>query len=101
MGASGVKAANMGLKDELVVLNDPDEEEEEDEDEEDLVDPQDVLKEECSQKSECVALQEELNRCNERVAGKSNTTEDCAQELYDFVHCVDHCVAHTLFSKLK
>ena len=56
-------------------------------------DPQDVLKEECALKKECVKLQEELDRCTERVNSRTNTSETCAQELYDFLHCVDHCVS--------
>ena len=56
-------------------------------------DPQDTLKEECALKKECVKLQEELDRCTERVNSRTNTSETCAQELYDFVHCVDHCVS--------
>ena len=55
-------------------------------------DPQDTLKEQCAQRKECVALQEELDRCTERVTSKTKTSETCAQELYDFIHCVDHCV---------
>ena len=38
-------------------------------------------------------MKEELDRCTERVEGKENTTETCEQELYDFIHCVDHCVS--------
>ena len=33
----------------------------------------------------------------ERVEGKENTTETCEQELYDFIHCVDHCVSCAKF----
>merc|ERR1712150_95544 len=100
MGIHLKTSKTMGLQDELVIATDPEEEqveeEEEDEDEEDLVDPQDTLKEECAQNAHCVALHEELERCNERVQSKENTEETCAQELYDFIHCVDHCVSKTL-----
>ena len=58
-----------------------------------MVDPQDELKEKCGQLPMCAKLQEVLGTCNERVESKSNTTEDCNQELFDFVHCVDHCVS--------
>jgi len=98
----------MGLKDELAVLNDPDdeveepEEEEEDEEEPEADDPQETLKESCQNKASCVAMKEVLDRCTERVEGKENTSETCEQELYDFIHCVDHCVEHSgLWSKLK
>lgn len=65
------------------------------EQEEDLVDPQDELKESCGERHECVELREILDECTERVESRSNTTETCTQELFDFVHCVDHCVSHT------
>jgi len=74
---------------------------EEDDDEEDPEDPQETLKESCQEKPACVAMKEELERCTERVEGKAKTTETCEQELYDFIHCVDHCVSHSLWSKLK
>lgn len=34
-----------------------------------------------------------MDECTERVNSKSNTTETCVQELFDFLHCVDHCVS--------
>ncbi|XP_078039017.1 ubiquinol-cytochrome c reductase 11 kDa subunit [Augochlora pura] len=70
-------------------------------DEAELVDPQKVLKEKCSQKPTCTSLQEKLNTCNDRVNSRSKTEETCLEELIDYVECVDHCVAETLFSKLK
>ncbi|XP_002737367.1 cytochrome b-c1 complex subunit 6, mitochondrial-like [Saccoglossus kowalevskii] len=93
----------MAFGDEKHIENDPPEEEEEedDEDEEDIPDPIDVKREECSSLSECQKLKTELEVCNERVNSRSNTEETCTQELYDFFHCTDHCVAKTLFSKLK
>lgn len=68
-------------------------------DDEDLVDPHDTLKEECSPK--CSSFKEKLDQCNERVNSRSQTAETCVEELFDFVHCIDHCVAKTLFTKLK
>ncbi|XP_073969985.1 cytochrome b-c1 complex subunit 6, mitochondrial-like [Rhodnius prolixus] len=68
-------------------------------DDEELVDPQETLKEECRPK--CSSYKEKLEQCNERVSSRSQTAETCMEELFDFVHCVDHCVAKTLFSKLK
>ncbi|BFZ02385.1 hypothetical protein BsWGS_05424 [Bradybaena similaris] len=76
-------------------------EEEEEEEEEELIDPQTALRESCSQKKECAKLKLRLETCNERVEGEEKTTETCMEELIDFMHCVDHCVAETLFSKLK
>lgn len=37
----------------------------------------------------CSKYKNELDACTERVGAKSNTTETCEQELYDFVHCRD------------
>ena len=51
-------------------------------------------------KDKCAKLQEELDRCTERVNSRSNTAETCAQELYDFVHCVDYCVSAFRFPVL-
>ena len=64
------------------------------EEEEELVDYQEVLKEKCAALPGCSKLQEELESCNDRVSSRSNTTEECTQELFDFLHCVDHCVSH-------
>ncbi|XP_029662084.1 cytochrome b-c1 complex subunit 6, mitochondrial [Formica exsecta] len=69
--------------------------------EEELVDPQKVLREQCSQEVKCSNFQEKLTTCNNRVNSRSNTEETCLEELLDYVQCVDHCVAKTLFSKLK
>ncbi|ESN95026.1 hypothetical protein HELRODRAFT_114981 [Helobdella robusta] len=60
--------------------------------EKELVDPMNPLKEECSQSSHCLHLKDELDRCTERVTSRTKTTETCTQELFDFIHCVDHCV---------
>lgn len=62
----------------------------EEEEEEELVDPLDTLKEKCSQKESCSAFHNKLEECNNRVNSRQNTAETCAEELFDFVHCVDH-----------
>ncbi|KAH8237997.1 hypothetical protein KR032_010561 [Drosophila birchii] len=72
-----------------------------DDEEEELVDPMDTLREKCQEKKHIEALYNEYQECNDRVNGKSNTTETCEQEMFDFVSELDHCVAKTLFSKLK
>lgn len=58
-----------------------------------LVDHQEVLREKCAELASCSKLQEVLDACNERVSAKSSTSEDCQEELFDFVHCVEHCVS--------
>lgn len=74
----------------------------EEEEEEDLVDPQGVLRDECIEKNaKCQELKDILDKCNERVAVNPAIEEEtCEEELIDFVHCVDHCVSKSLFSKL-
>ncbi|EZA50561.1 hypothetical protein DMN91_003656 [Ooceraea biroi] len=69
--------------------------------EEELVDPQKVLREECSKETKCANFQQKLMTCNDRVNSRTKTEETCLEELIDYVGCVDHCVAKTLFSKLK
>lgn len=44
---------------------------------------------------------EKLQTCNDRVNSRKATTETCLEEVSDLFHYVDHCVAKTLFSKLK
>ena len=68
------------------------EEEEGEEEEEEPIDPQDVAKEMCAEIPACAKLRAVMDECNERVEGKKLTTETCTQELFDFLHCADHCV---------
>uniref|UniRef100_T1JJM0 Cytochrome b-c1 complex subunit 6 n=1 Tax=Strigamia maritima TaxID=126957 RepID=T1JJM0_STRMM len=70
-------------------------------DDEDIVDPQATLKEQCGEKKDCEAFKNKLDECEARVSGKASTTETCEEELFDFIHCVDHCVSHKLFDQLK
>jgi len=79
------------------------EEEEEEEEEEDLVDPRETLKEKCSRSQECKALSSELNKCNKRVEAGDLVFEGetCTEELFNFMHCVDHCVAPAIMKVLK
>lgn len=70
--------------------------EEEEEEEEDPEDHQDILREKCNELSVCAALKEEFDICETRVNSRLKTEENCAQELLDFIGCVDKCVS-TLF----
>merc|ERR1711994_841105 len=74
--------------------------EEEEEDEEDLVDPAVEIKERCAA-DHCAKYQARLDECNERVTSKSNTSETCLEEIMDFYHCMDHCAAKDIFTKVK
>ncbi|XP_019869917.1 cytochrome b-c1 complex subunit 6, mitochondrial-like [Aethina tumida] len=71
------------------------------EEEEELVDPQQVLRDNCRETEHCKHLAEKYQACNDRVLSKSQTTETCVEELFDLLHAVDHCVTKDLFSKLK
>ena len=74
------------------------EDDEDDEDEEDPDDPQDILREKCGEMSRCMALKGELDTCENRVNSRHKTEENCAQELLDFVGCVDKCVSTNVCS---
>ena len=73
---------------------------EEEEDEEDLIDPATAIKEGCAE-SQCSSAKARLDDCNDRVTGKSKTTETCFEEILDFYHCVDHCAAPQIFQSVK
>ncbi|KAG7250496.1 hypothetical protein CRUP_014599 [Coryphaenoides rupestris] len=76
----------MGFENKMIASDDPDEEEtpeeEEEEEEEDLVDPLDTLREKCERTDHCVHYKERLETCEARVGSRSNTTEECTEELY-------------------
>ncbi|RWS16928.1 cytochrome b-c1 complex subunit 6-like protein [Dinothrombium tinctorium] len=68
---------------------------------EELIDPQSVIREQCKA-SLCNKYFKKLEFCNQRVnSGKAKANETCWEEVVDFVHCTDHCISRTLFSKLK
>ncbi|XP_061099823.1 cytochrome b-c1 complex subunit 6, mitochondrial-like [Conger conger] len=77
------------------------EDEEDEEEEEDLVDPLDTVRAKCEQTEHCVHVRARLDACESRVSSRSNTEEDCTEELFDFLHARDHCVAHKLFKSVK
>uniref|UniRef100_T1GK42 Ubiquinol-cytochrome C reductase hinge domain-containing protein n=1 Tax=Megaselia scalaris TaxID=36166 RepID=T1GK42_MEGSC len=57
--------------------------------------------ESCGQKGHIAQLFEKYQACNDRVNGKSKTTETCMEELFDYYHELDHCVAKDLWPKLN
>jgi len=69
--------------------------------EEEMVDPQQELREKCSKEPHAAHLLERYQECNNRVNSRSKTTETCTEELFDYIHALDHCVTKTLFSRLK
>ncbi|XP_061539533.1 cytochrome b-c1 complex subunit 6, mitochondrial isoform X2 [Phycodurus eques] len=90
----------MVLGEEMITNVEPDDEEEE-EVEADLVDPLETMREKCVEIEHCVHTQARLEQCATRVNARSSTTEDCTEELFDFLHARDHCVAHKLFHSAK
>uniref|UniRef100_A0A336LZS3 Cytochrome b-c1 complex subunit 6 n=1 Tax=Culicoides sonorensis TaxID=179676 RepID=A0A336LZS3_CULSO len=71
------------------------------EEEEELVDQQEALREKCRQEPHTKHLLEKYQACNDRVNSRSQTTETCVEEIWDYLHALDHCVSATLFTKLK
>ncbi|XP_069591983.1 cytochrome b-c1 complex subunit 6, mitochondrial [Ranitomeya imitator] len=88
----------MVLEMQKVLAGEPEEEEEE---EQELVDPLTTVREHCEQMEKCVKAREQLEMCEARVTSRSHTEEQCTEELFDFLHARDHCVAHKLFKHLK
>lgn len=70
-------------------------------DDDELVDPLDTLKEKCRGEPKCAAYGERLQECTDRVNSRSQTMETCTEELFDFLHCVDHCASKDIFKHLK
>ena len=42
-----------------------------------------------------------MEKCEARVERKPESGEDCEEELFDIVHCVDHCAGEKIFKVLK
>ncbi|KAB0383411.1 hypothetical protein FD755_005328 [Muntiacus reevesi] len=85
----------MRLKDEQRMLIRSGDPEEEEEGEEELVDPL-TVREQCKQLEKCVKVQEQLELCDEHVSSRSQK-QYCTEELFDFWHTRDPCVAHRRF----
>ncbi|XP_060762505.1 cytochrome b-c1 complex subunit 6, mitochondrial-like [Neoarius graeffei] len=94
---------------EMITSGDPEdeapaeeeEEEDEEEEEEDMVDPLDTVRQKCEETEHCVHTRHRLEACEARVNSRSDTKEECTEELFDFLHAREHCVAQKLFSLLK
>ncbi|KAK2835628.1 hypothetical protein Q5P01_016112 [Channa striata] len=90
----------MVFEDKMVMNGEPEDEEEEEE-EQDLVDPLENVRQKCEETEHCIHTRERLEQCETRVGSRSSTEEDCTEELFDFLHARDHCVAHKLFHSVK
>uniref|UniRef100_I3JWK2 Ubiquinol-cytochrome C reductase hinge domain-containing protein n=1 Tax=Oreochromis niloticus TaxID=8128 RepID=I3JWK2_ORENI len=64
-------------------------------------DPLEAIRAKCEETEHCVHYKERLELCEARVSTRSNTEEECTEELFDFLHARDHCVAHKLFHNVK
>jgi len=69
--------------------------------EEELVDAQQELRDKCSGEPHAAHLLDRYQACNNRVNSRSKTAETCTEELFEYLHALDHCVVKTLFSRLK
>ncbi|XP_070765176.1 cytochrome b-c1 complex subunit 6, mitochondrial isoform X3 [Enoplosus armatus] len=89
----------MVFEEKMIMNGEPEDEEEEEE--EDMVDPLDTMRQKCEEAEHCIHTRERLEQCETRVGSRSSTEEDCTEELFDFLHARDHCVAHKLFHSVK
>uniref|UniRef100_A0A8C7CFG3 Ubiquinol-cytochrome C reductase hinge domain-containing protein n=1 Tax=Oncorhynchus kisutch TaxID=8019 RepID=A0A8C7CFG3_ONCKI len=64
-------------------------------------DPLEVVRDKCAQAEHCVHARAKLEDCESRVGSKSETREDCTEELFDFLHARDHCVFLFLFHQTR
>ncbi|XP_077288219.1 cytochrome b-c1 complex subunit 6, mitochondrial-like [Arctopsyche grandis] len=71
------------------------------EEEEELIDPQQALRDKCAEGEKAMKLHEKFQACTDRVNSRKKTAETCSEELFDYFHVIDHCVAKDLFTKLK
>lgn len=61
----------------------------------------DAIKEACTNTKHCAELGEAYSSCNDRVGSRSKTEETCSEELFDLLHCVDHCVSNLCFRVVR
>jgi len=73
----------------------------EEEEEAEPQDPAPGIREECAATAACAPFNHHFVHCTEKVTeGKGFPHEDCVEELFHLMHCVDNCLAPRLFSKL-
>lgn len=82
------------------------EEEEEEEEEEEAEDQKPAIVEECESSKSCAPLKHHFDECQERVLGNEGGEheehpENCVEEMFHLMHCVDACMAPKLFAQLK
>ncbi|RHZ75170.1 hypothetical protein Glove_217g21 [Diversispora epigaea] len=67
---------------------------------EEIVDVKEAIDEACGDSTACKPFKHHLEQCTERVEA-GGTHENCVEELFHFLHCVNNCAAPKLFEKLK
>lgn len=80
------------------------EEEEEEEEEEEAEDQKPAIVEACESTKACAPLKHHFDECQERVLGGNHDDEhpeNCVEEMFHLMHCVDACMAPKLFAQLK
>ncbi|KAE9403411.1 Non-heme 11 kDa protein of cytochrome bc1 complex [Gymnopus androsaceus JB14] len=76
--------------------------EEEEEEEEEPEDAHPTIRADCQSSSKCAPLAKHFEHCQEKVnAGEGFKGEDCVEEMFHMMHCVDDCAAPKLFAKLR
>lgn len=60
-----------------------------------------IPQEKCGELGKVKAQLEKFQACQDRVNSRTKTEEQCAEELFDYMDALNHCVGETLFSKLK
>ncbi|KAJ3071691.1 hypothetical protein HDU98_004950 [Podochytrium sp. JEL0797] len=53
----------------------------------------------CAESHHCHGFQEKLAACGERV--EAGEEQNCVEEFFELMECVDHCAAPQLFKQLK
>ncbi|KAH7058402.1 ubiquinol-cytochrome C reductase hinge protein-domain-containing protein [Linnemannia elongata] len=85
-------------KHEEVVAEEAEEEVAVAEEEEEPEDIKPEIEEACGETSACAPLKHHLEECTKRV--EDGAHEDCIEELYHFLHCVNECAVPKYFNKL-
>lgn len=56
-------------------------------------DPSVAIREQCGNSVECRQFKNALEECNKRVKAHPGSHENCEEELFDFLQCVDRTVS--------
>jgi len=72
------------------------------EEESDPEDSHPLIRKECGASAKCAALTKHFEHCQEKVhSGQGFKGEDCVEELFHMMHCVDKDAAPKLFAQLR